>query len=219
VDGVAVCFTTVGEGDVGTEGLDAAECTFVAGGDVVVLVDGRLVDEEDEEVGVAVVAEAGGGLLAELLLDAGEPALGALPRGVRAVKLVGSVGAVAGGEEDVGCVVRGAGLPGGFPGEPGFRGEGVARVVSVWDEAVGGVAAAGELFGNGALGDGGAEVLFDGVVAASACAGDDGEAWGRRLGEEVDGSADGVGAVKRRSRPVEDVDSGDGVEGDGDVEV
>jgi hypothetical protein len=46
---------------------------------VVVLVDGGLVDEEDEEVGVAAVAEAGGGLRAELLLDAGKPALGALP--------------------------------------------------------------------------------------------------------------------------------------------
>ncbi len=38
------------------------ECAFVAGGDVVVLVDGGLVDEEDEEVGVAAVAEAGCGL-------------------------------------------------------------------------------------------------------------------------------------------------------------
>ena len=64
---------------MGREGLGAAEGAFVAGGDVVVLVDGGLIDEENEEVGVAAVAEAGGGLRAELLLDAGEPALGALP--------------------------------------------------------------------------------------------------------------------------------------------
>ncbi len=79
MDGVAVGFDAVGECDVGVKGLGAAERSFVAGGDVVVLVDGGAVDEEDEEVGVAAVAEAGGGLLAELLLDAGEPAFGALP--------------------------------------------------------------------------------------------------------------------------------------------
>ena len=54
------------------------------------------------------------------------------------------------------------------------------RVVAVGDEAVGGVAAAGELFGEGAVGVGGAEVLLDGAVAAAADAGDDGEA-GRRV--------------------------------------
>ena len=97
--------------------MGASECAFVAGGDVVVLVDGGLVDEEDEEVGVAAVAEASCGLGAELLLDAGEPAFGALPGWVRAVELVRAVGAVAGGEEDVGCA--------GFGGEPGLRGEGV----------------------------------------------------------------------------------------------
>ena len=79
MDGVAIGFDAVGEGGVGAEGLGSAEGSFVAGGDVVVFVDGRLVDEENEEVGVAAVAEAGGGLGAELLLDAGEPALGALP--------------------------------------------------------------------------------------------------------------------------------------------
>ena len=79
VDGVAVGFEAVGEGDVGGEVVGAAEGGFVAGGDVVVFVDGGLVDKEDEEVGVAAVAEAGGGLRAELLLDAGEPAFGALP--------------------------------------------------------------------------------------------------------------------------------------------
>ena len=41
-----------------------------------------------------------------------------------------------------------------------------------------------------------AKVLLDGVVAAAAGAGDDGEAGGGWLGEEVDGSADGVGAVE-----------------------
>ncbi len=79
VDGVAVGFYAVGEGGVGAEGVGSAEGSFVAGGDVVVLVDGGLVDEEDEEIGVAAVAEAGGGLRAELLLDGGEPAFGALP--------------------------------------------------------------------------------------------------------------------------------------------
>jgi hypothetical protein len=67
--------------------------------------------------------------------------------------------------------------------------------------------------------EGGAEVLLDGVVASAAGAGDEGEAGGWRLGEEIDGAADGVGAVKRRSRSVEDVDAGYGVEGDRDVKV
>ena len=79
MDRVAVGFDPVGEGDVGAEGVGAAEGAFVAGGDVVVFVDGGLVDEEHEEVGMPAVAEAGGGLGAELLLDAGEPAFGALP--------------------------------------------------------------------------------------------------------------------------------------------
>jgi hypothetical protein len=39
------------------------------------------------------------------------------------------------------------------------------------------------------------------------------------LGEEVDRAAYGVGAVKRAAGAVKDVDSGDGVEGDGDVEI
>ncbi len=79
MDGVAVGFYAIGEGGVGAEVVGAADGSFVAGGDVVVFVDGGLVDEEDEEIGVATVAEAGGGLWAELLLDAGEPAFGALP--------------------------------------------------------------------------------------------------------------------------------------------
>ena len=62
VDAVSVGFDAVGEGGVGGEVLGAAEGALVAGGDVVVLVDGGPVDEEDEEVGVAAVAEAGGSL-------------------------------------------------------------------------------------------------------------------------------------------------------------
>ena len=73
---------------------------------MVVLVVGGVVAEEDELVGVAEVAEAGGGARAELLLDAGEPGLGALPGVVGAVEEIGAVGAVAGGEQNVG----GAGL-------------------------------------------------------------------------------------------------------------
>ena len=56
MDRVAVGINTVGEGGVGAEGLDVADGAFVAGGDVVVLVDGGLVDEEDEEVSVAAVS-------------------------------------------------------------------------------------------------------------------------------------------------------------------
>ena len=95
-------FEAVGEGGVAAERVGAAERAFVAGGDVVVLVDRRVVHEEDEEIGVLEVAEAGGGAGAELLLHAAQPSLGALPRGV-AVEVVGAVGAVAGGEENVGC--------------------------------------------------------------------------------------------------------------------
>jgi len=45
VDGVAVGFEAIGEGDVGGEGVGAADGCFVAGGDVVVLVDLGLVGE------------------------------------------------------------------------------------------------------------------------------------------------------------------------------
>ena len=79
VDGVAVGFEAVGEGDVGGEVVGSAEGALVAIGDVVVLVDGGLAYEEDEDIGVAAVAEAGGGLRSELLLDGGYPAFGALP--------------------------------------------------------------------------------------------------------------------------------------------
>ena len=64
-----------------------------------------------------------------------------------------------------------------------------------------------------------AEGLLDGVIAACSGAGDDGEARGGGLGEEIDGAADGVGAVEGAARAVEDVDVGDGAEWDGDVEV
>jgi hypothetical protein len=61
-------------------------------------------------------------------------------------------------------------------------GEGVAAVVAVGDEAVGGVAAANELFSDGAVGVGSAKVLFDGAIAAASGAADDtaeefGEGW------------------------------------------
>ena len=107
MDGVAGFFEAVGERGVAADRVGAAQGAFVAGGDVVVLVDGGLADDEDEEVGVAEVAEAGGGSRAELLLDAAEPGFGALPLGVVAVEVVGAVGAVAGGEEDVGGTGRG----------------------------------------------------------------------------------------------------------------
>jgi hypothetical protein len=115
---------------------------------VIVFVDLGLVGEEDEEVGVATVAETGCGALAKLLLDAGEPAFGALLRVVGAIEEICTIGAVAYGKEDVGSA--------GLEGEPGLRGEGVARVVAIGDEAVGGIAAACELLVDGALGIGGA---------------------------------------------------------------
>jgi hypothetical protein len=60
--------------------------------------------------------------------------------------------------------------PGGF--EPGFAGEGVGGVVAVGDEAVGGVAGAGDLFGEWAGGVRGAEMVFERAVVAGAGAGD-----------------------------------------------
>ena len=62
-------------------------------------------------------------------------------------------------------------------------------------------------------------MLLDGGEAAAACAGYNREAGGGWLGEEIDGAADGVGAVEGGTGAVEDVDAGDGVEGNGDVEV
>ena len=67
--------------------------------------------KRSEEIGVAEVAEVGGGPLPELLLEGGEPALGAFPGVVGAVEVVRAIGArLAGGEEeDVGGVVGGVG--------------------------------------------------------------------------------------------------------------
>ena len=64
----------------------------------------------------------------------------------------------------------------------------------------------------------GAEVLFEGAVVACAQLCDEGDLL-RALGDEVDCAADGVGAVEGAAGAVEDFDAGDGVEGDGDVEV
>ena len=153
MDAVAILFEAVGEGGVAAKIVGAAQGAFVAGGDVVVLVDGGLADEEDEEVRVAAVAEAGGGVGAELLLDGGEVALGALPRRVGAVEEVSAVGTVAGGEEDVGGSC--------FCLQPGLAGCGVGGVVAIGDEAVGLIAAGGELLGEGAGGVCGAEVVFE----------------------------------------------------------
>lgn len=62
-------------------------------------------------------------------------------------------------------------------------------------------------------------MLFDRGETAAACAADYREAGGGGLGEEIDSAADGVGAVEGAAGSVEDVDAGDGVEGDGDIEV
>jgi hypothetical protein len=75
------------------------------------------------------------------------------------------------------------------------------------------------LFGDETVGVGGAEVLLDESVVAASRAGDDREAGCGWLGKEIDRAADGVGAVEGAARAVEDIDAGDGVEGDGDVEV
>ena len=91
-------------------------------------------------------------------------------------------------------------------------------VAAVGDEAVGGVAAAGELLGEGLGVVGGAEVLLFGAEVAEADLGGDGGEAGLG-GDEVDGAAEGVGAVEGGAGAVEDVDAGDGFEGDGDVEV
>src|ERR1039458_2579553 len=191
--------------------IRAAEGGFVGGGDVVVLVDGGLGYKEHEFICMAKVAEAGGGAGAEMLLDAAEPGLGALPGVVWAVEEIRSVGAVAGGEEDVGGA--------GFCLEPAFGGEGVGGVVAVGDEAVGGVAGAGELGREWPGGGGGAEVVFERAVVAGAGAGDQRKAGGGLAGEAVACAADGVGTVEGGAGAVQDVDAGDGVERDGDIEI
>ena len=109
---------------------------------------------------MAEVAEVRGGLLPELLLQGGEPALGALPRVVEPVEVVGAVGAVAAGEEKVGGAEAGV--------EPALGGQRVRVVAAIGHEAVGGVAAAGELLGCGARLVGGDQVLLLGAVVAEA---------------------------------------------------
>ena len=83
------------------DGIGTSQRGLPRGGDVVVAVVVRSIEEENEEVGVLAVGEAAGGARPELLLNRGEPALRALPRVVRAIELVRTVGPVARGEEDV----------------------------------------------------------------------------------------------------------------------
>ena len=70
----------------------------------------------------------------------------------------------------------------------------------------------------------GAEGLLGRAVVAASGLGGEREAIsggrdGGLCGDEVDGSADGVGAVEGGAGAVQDFDAGDGVERDGDVEV
>ena len=102
--------------------------------------------------------------------------------------------------------------------EPGLGGAGEGVVAAVGDEAVGGVAAAGELLGERLGVVGGAKMLLFGAEVAEADFGGDGGEVGLG-GDEVDGAAEGVGAVEGGAGAVEDVDAGDGFERDGDVEV
>src|SRR5271167_324077 len=131
VDLVAVGLEAVGERAVAGEIVFAAQGSVPVGGDVVVLIDAGLSVVENEEVGVAEVAEIRGGPLPKLLLEGGEPALGALPGVVGAVEVVSPVGAVAAGKEQVGGAEAGV--------DPGLRGERVRVIAAVGHEAVGGV--------------------------------------------------------------------------------
>jgi len=92
VDRVARLLQPVGKRGVAAQFVGAAQRTFVAGGDVVVLVDRGQPLEQHKQIAVPPVAEAGRRARAKLLLNAGQPSLGALPRVVRAIKIVAPYG-------------------------------------------------------------------------------------------------------------------------------
>ena len=95
VDAVAVGFKAEEQQRRTGDGNGVAQRRLPGAVDVVVLVDRRIVAQQNELVGVAAIAEGRDGAAAQLLARGGEPALGALPRVVGAVELVGAEGAIA----------------------------------------------------------------------------------------------------------------------------
>jgi hypothetical protein len=69
LDGVGIYFEAVVEGGVAEDGVVTAEGAFPGFVDVLVLVEGGVVAEEDEDVGVAAVGDGGRGFGAEGLLE------------------------------------------------------------------------------------------------------------------------------------------------------
>jgi hypothetical protein len=166
----------------------------------------RAVAIEDEEVGAATVGEGGFGLAADGLANAGEPVFGALPGVEVSVELLCSEGAVVVGEVDGGAAPVGGGC------------EGEIAEVAIGEEAGGEVAGGGEVLGERAtdIGDGSA-LLLGSPIAESGAEADFGFlGWGR---DEVDDAGGGIGAVEGGTGPLEDLDAGEGIDGDGYIHV
>ena len=160
---------------------------------------------------MAQIAEAGRRLLAKLLLDAGQPSLGALPGVVRAIELVRAVGPVAGRKQNVGRTRLGL--------QPTLAGKCVAAVVAVGDEAVRGVAAAGQLLGKWPRGVGCTKMFLQRAVVSRARPCHHAQSRGWRSGQQVHRAADGVRSVERGARTMQYIHARDGVQRHGNVQV
>src|SRR5690348_2051912 len=94
--------------------------------DVVVLVNGRIIAEKDELVGVPTISECGSRTLAEVLLRRGEPSFRSFPGGKVAVELVGAERAITASEDHIGLSKSSV--------EPGLGRGGTTAIVAIRDE-------------------------------------------------------------------------------------
>jgi len=97
VDAIAVAVEPIADFYVVANRGTTADSGLPTPADVVVLVDRRIVTDENELVGVPSIAERGGGVLSQVLHAGDKPAFGAFPGIERAVELVGAERPIAGG--------------------------------------------------------------------------------------------------------------------------
>src|ERR1039458_6386456 len=159
---------------------------------------------------MAAEGEADFGLLAEVLLDAGEPGFGVFPGWVVAVELVGAEGVV-----HVGEVERSVAYIG---GEAGGGDELEIAVVAVGFEAGGEIAGERNFFGELFAQDAEREaLLIDAVVAEGGAEAEFGNGGWR--GDDIDDAADGVRAIERGTGAAHDFNALDVFERHRDIHV
>ena len=209
-DGFVQRFHAIRKSGPGEERFAAAHIGLLAFVGMVVGVDRRIVAQQHEEIAVAAVAEIGGGVVTERLLESGEPGLGVFPGVVGAVELVGAEGMVHVGEGGVALAERRPVV--------GERGELQVAVVAVGEEAGGEVAREAELLGERGRAARHRKALLIGSEAAESRAQAHFPAFGRGR-NDVDDAARGIRTVERGAGAAHHLDARDGVHRHRDIHV